>query len=107
MHLVKQLDCRSSEGSSILLGGAVMKMGCRVMVTAEPPKLQREGPIPSHPAMPGMPGTIVQPGEHYLRTVEIGVRVPVVPPNGPKLVGYQPGNLTQSPRATCPFTMGS
>src|SRR5258705_8544573 len=72
-------------------------MGRRVMVTAEPPKLQREGSIPSRPAI----GAIVQPGEHYPRTVEIGVRVPAAPLNGPILVGYQPARLPHS--TPCPF----
>jgi hypothetical protein len=53
MHLVIQLDCRSSEGSSILLGGA--------------------GLVLVH-------GAIFQPGESYFRMVGIGVRLPVAPP---------------------------
>jgi hypothetical protein len=55
MHLVKQLDCRSSEGSSILLGGAGRRRS-------------------------SVPGAICQPGDSYPRTVGIGVRVPVAPP---------------------------
>ena len=55
MHLVKQLDCRSSEGSSILLGGASRRRS-------------------------SVPGAICQPGDSYPRTVGIGVRVPVAPP---------------------------
>lgn len=74
-------------------------LGRRVMVTAEPPKLGREGSIPSRPA----DGTIVQPGERYPRTVEIGVRVPVAPLNGPMLVGYQSATLNLPTCALCPF----
>src|SRR5262249_22369579 len=46
------------------------------MVTREPPKLPREGSIPSRPARWGDSST----GELYLCTVEIGVPFPAHPP---------------------------
>ena len=65
MLLVRQPDCRSGEGSSILLGA------------------QRSAGEPFGCSRRARNGMIVQPGEHYPRTVGIGVRVPVVPPGAP------------------------
>ena len=105
MHLVKQPDCRSGEGSSILLGGAA---GRKVWVTGGKNRsLRAESRVRiPHAGSRPLPRPLSRPHsrgdgsmeERCSCTADIGVRLPVTPRVGPEFVGYQP--LTEPiPRA--------
>jgi hypothetical protein len=58
-------------------------MGCRVMATDEPPKLGREGSIPSQPANTRhVSWGDISTAESCFRTAGIRVQLPVAPPRG-------------------------